>query len=199
MILFRPAGIAKECHSNEFRCSDGTCIDIRRKCDGYDDCRDRSDEINCSKCITYSQPSYFLFGLFFLLISFLGFSEPSTHDAVLYTQLMSCCNPQPSVKMNCSSLERANSCAVFAQGFPRSASRAFRDVGSATVFLYPLFLFLSIISFSHPWHSYSFPTFHCPLLCPSFSPRPNAFTLIGYVSLRDQQLLGMSLSGLFPL
>lgn len=35
------------CSANEFRCSDGTCIDITWKCDGAGDCRDGGDELNC--------------------------------------------------------------------------------------------------------------------------------------------------------
>lgn len=33
--------------STEFRCSDGTCIDINWKCDGENDCLDDSDEQDC--------------------------------------------------------------------------------------------------------------------------------------------------------
>lgn len=58
-----------ECRSTEFRCSDGTCIDIRRKCDGYPDCRDRADEANCS------EQRLFIFAVFFycFFLSFCGF------------------------------------------------------------------------------------------------------------------------------
>ncbi len=35
------------CGPNEFSCNDGLCIDVRRRCDGYRDCQDSSDESNC--------------------------------------------------------------------------------------------------------------------------------------------------------
>ena len=38
-----------ECAQGQFRCSDGVCIDERRKCDGARDCTDGSDELNCGK------------------------------------------------------------------------------------------------------------------------------------------------------
>lgn len=39
----------EQCAENMFRCSDGTCIDTRRVCDGREDCIDRSDEKECGK------------------------------------------------------------------------------------------------------------------------------------------------------
>lgn len=35
------------CGPAEFTCVDGTCIDIRRKCDRHADCQDFSDETDC--------------------------------------------------------------------------------------------------------------------------------------------------------
>ena len=37
------------CSYGEFQCASGQCIDQTRSCDGYHDCVDRSDEINCGK------------------------------------------------------------------------------------------------------------------------------------------------------
>ncbi|XP_037017691.2 kunitz-type protease inhibitor 1 isoform X1 [Artibeus jamaicensis] len=37
------------CHSTEFRCSDGCCIDSFLECDGTPDCPDASDEATCEK------------------------------------------------------------------------------------------------------------------------------------------------------
>ena len=39
-----------ECDAaTEFRCSDGTCININWKCDGDADCSDKGDEEGCGK------------------------------------------------------------------------------------------------------------------------------------------------------
>ena len=38
----------KECDPlTEFRCSNNRCINIKWKCDGDPDCKDKSDEKNC--------------------------------------------------------------------------------------------------------------------------------------------------------
>lgn len=160
-ILLRPWYLTKECHSNEFRCSDGTCIDIRRKCDGYDDCRDRSDEINCSKwqiwIISIFSHHFFGAGLgdFSTWLIFWAFRISTTKEPLsLYTillcisccirnrQLMSSCNPRPSAKMKCSSLKLV--CNVFLKGFLTKVS-AFHSLsvplgpfGSFPLFLFPI-------------------------------------------------------------
>jgi len=41
-----------ECGEQEFTCfSDGACVDLERRCDGYPDCRDESDELECGQYI----------------------------------------------------------------------------------------------------------------------------------------------------
>lgn len=36
------------CLSSEYRCSNGYCISRSRRCDGYNDCWDNSDEYSCT-------------------------------------------------------------------------------------------------------------------------------------------------------
>lgn len=38
-----------ECRSTEYLCSDGQCINLDWRCDGDDDCEDKSDETDCRK------------------------------------------------------------------------------------------------------------------------------------------------------
>ena len=51
------------CSPLEFTCADGTCVPAERKCDGYRDCPDDSDEYNCKYnsdiSIIYSMESDF--------------------------------------------------------------------------------------------------------------------------------------------
>ncbi len=37
------------CTRDQFECESGECVDFSRRCDGRPDCRDRSDELECSK------------------------------------------------------------------------------------------------------------------------------------------------------
>ena len=37
------------CNVTEFACSDGVCIDINKRCDNINDCKDKSDEGNCKR------------------------------------------------------------------------------------------------------------------------------------------------------
>ena len=44
---------SKECGPDEFRCGDGSCIDVRARCNSYPECRDHSDEQNCGECMMF--------------------------------------------------------------------------------------------------------------------------------------------------
>lgn len=44
MILFL------ECNSNLFKCTNGECIDLNKKCNHIYDCTDASDETGCHYC-----------------------------------------------------------------------------------------------------------------------------------------------------
>ena len=38
------------CNEYEFPCDNGLCLDVRRRCNGYNECGDNSDEENCGRC-----------------------------------------------------------------------------------------------------------------------------------------------------
>jgi hypothetical protein len=46
--LFSPEMVTGLCSSAEFRCEDGQCIPKEKRCDTRTDCRDGSDELDCS-------------------------------------------------------------------------------------------------------------------------------------------------------
>jgi len=41
------------CREDQFKCDNDRCISAQRVCDGYDSCRDLSDELNCSECMIF--------------------------------------------------------------------------------------------------------------------------------------------------
>lgn len=49
-----PPPVVPLCFSNEFQCRDGGCVKSEYRCDNITDCRDQSDEWNCSK---YKSPT----------------------------------------------------------------------------------------------------------------------------------------------
>ena len=37
----------RSCHSSDFKCSSGVCVEAGKKCDGFFNCRDGGDEVDC--------------------------------------------------------------------------------------------------------------------------------------------------------
>ncbi len=59
LFLFSPPFAVPPCGADEFACSDGRCLSLTLRCNGYPDCLDNSDEA-CG-CENYCQgPGYFL-------------------------------------------------------------------------------------------------------------------------------------------
>lgn len=60
ITLFSVTRLVVRCRSDEFECLDGSCVSQTARCDGRSDCRDRSDEYNCTGIIMFP---FFLFRL----------------------------------------------------------------------------------------------------------------------------------------
>ncbi|UYV84234.1 NETO2 [Cordylochernes scorpioides] len=45
--MFNQCEVIEKCNPDEFYCDDGTCIDLRLKCNGYYNCKYRYDEDDC--------------------------------------------------------------------------------------------------------------------------------------------------------
>lgn len=41
---------ARTCRPDQFKCEDGSCIHGSRQCNGFRDCADGTDEVNCKNC-----------------------------------------------------------------------------------------------------------------------------------------------------
>ena len=52
-VTFPPILEFEACAPGEFQCNNGRCLDIRRKCNSYDECGDGSDEVDCGKWELY--------------------------------------------------------------------------------------------------------------------------------------------------
>lgn len=45
------------CSGDQFRCLDGICLSIDKRCNGIADCRNGEDESQCGKLICFPSPS----------------------------------------------------------------------------------------------------------------------------------------------
>ena len=58
--LFNANAYVSDCNKGaQFTCANGDCIVRGRRCDGYDDCGDLSDEWDCSKTLNFKLTSIF--------------------------------------------------------------------------------------------------------------------------------------------
>ena len=47
LLLAAPPVVVISCNKDQFKCSDGECIDKNKKCNGYVDCQAGGDENDC--------------------------------------------------------------------------------------------------------------------------------------------------------
>ena len=70
--LFRGNGAGfRTCREGEFLCDGRRCLDIRRRCNGFQECLDGTDELNCGRCQKCRLPVSVKY--FVKLLVYLGF------------------------------------------------------------------------------------------------------------------------------